>query len=199
MSNVIFETVRGIDAVPINDHFLRDGRIFLTEDISSSTCDETIKQLIYLEQNPDIKEITIYIDSPGGDVTAGLSLYDYIRMVSASKPVKTICLGMCASMGAILFLAADDRRKTSHGQIMIHDPAFGGPHDIGGKKPGEVQIELDNLNKCRESLGKIISERTGKTIQEVYKLTEHDTFFTAEEAVENNIATSVIDDIKETR
>lgn len=199
MSNVVFDTVKGMQVVPITDQFLREGKIFLQGQVDSETCNDLIRQLLYLESNDEIPEITIYIDSPGGDVTSGLSLYDCIRLVSETKPVKTVCLGLCASMGAILFLSADDRRMMKHGKLMIHDPAFGGTHDISHKKPHEIQVELDDLNQCREVLGKIISERTGMSIKSVYKLTAVDSFFTAEEALKKNLATSIVTSIKEVK
>lgn len=197
MSNVVFDTVKGMQVVPIADQFLREGKIFLQGSVDSETCNEIIRQLMYLEGNDEISEITIYIDSPGGNVTSGLSLYDCIRLVSETKPVKTVCLGLCASMGAILFLSADDRRIIKHGKIMIHDPAFGGTHDISYKKPHEIQSELDDLNQCREILGKIIAERTGMTLKSVYKLTAVDSYFSAEEAIEKNLATSIVSSIME--
>lgn len=199
MSNIILETVKGIEFIPIEDHFLKEGKIFLQGDIDSKSCNVAIRKLLYLEQNDDIREITIYIDSPGGNVTAGLNLYDCIKLCSESKPVKTVCLGTCASMGAILFLAADDRRMMKHGKLMIHSPAYGGSHDIAYKKPNEIQVELDELNQCRELTDNLIAERTGMKIEEVVNLTNKDSYFTAEEAISKKLATSIISSIAEVK
>ena len=81
----------------------------------------------------------------------------------------------------------------THGKIMIHDPAFGGNHDIGGMKSQEIQAQLDDLNRCRESLASIISERTGKSLKDIYKVTAHDTYFTAEEAITFGLATGIME------
>ena len=199
MSNIIFDTVKGLQAVSITDQFLREGKIFLQGSVNSDMCNEAIRQLLYLEQDDNINEITLYIDSPGGDVTAGLSLYDCIRLVSETKPVKTVCLGICASMGAILFLASEDRRMMQHGKLMIHAPAYGGNHDISHKKPNEIRVELDELNMCRDILDKLIAERTGIPLDEVIELTDKDSYFTAEEALNKNLATHIVKSIKEVK
>ncbi len=197
MSNIIYETTKGVTSVDITDRFLGEGKVFVTGEISPEHCNEWVRQLLYLAWNDTIDEITLFVDSPGGSVTAGLSLYDTIRLVTEFKPVRTVCIGMCASMGAIIFLAGEERKMMTHGKLMIHDPAFGEGHDIGHKKPHEIQIELDDLNKCREVLGELISQRTGMKLKEVYKITEHDAYFTAEEAVQKHLATQIITSLQE--
>lgn len=190
MSNIIMESARGLESVKIEDEFLRKREIFLTESVNERSCDELIKQLMYLEKEDNTKEITLYINSPGGKVQEGLAVYDTIMLLHA--PVRTVCIGTCASMGAILFLAGDRREMMKHGRIMIHDPAFGGNHDVGGKKPHEIQAELDDLNRCREALAQIIAERTGKDIEEIYKVTANDTYYSADEAIEYGLATNIL-------
>lgn len=190
-SCVILESSRGFETVSLKDKMLSDSReIFLTEDVNAESCNNLITQLMYLNRTDPDKEITLYINSPGGSVTDGLAVYDVIGLLDA--PVKTVCMGICASMGAILFLSGDRREMMEHGRIMIHDPAFGGKHEMGGKKPHEIQAELDDLNRCRESLAKIISERTGKSLEEIYKVTSNDTYFSAQEAVAFGLATDII-------
>lgn len=190
MANVILESHRGLQPVPIEDELLRGREIYFTESVTDESVCELIKQLKYLEREAPDEEITLYINSPGGAVQPGLAAYDLIMLMHA--PVRTVCLGTCASMGAILFLAGEKREMMKHGRIMIHDPAFGGNHSIGGKKPHEVQTELDNLNRCKEALARIISERTGKKIEEVYDVTVEDTYYNPEEAVEFGLATGII-------
>lgn len=188
---VIVESSRGYEALELRDKLLSDSReIFLTEAVNADSCNSLITQLMYLDRTDPDAEITLYINSPGGSVTDGLAVYDVIGLMEA--PVKTVCMGTCASMGAILFLAGTKREMMEHGRIMVHDPAFGGNHDIGGKKPHQIQSELDDLNRCRESLAKIISERTGKSLEEVYEVTANDTYFSAEEAIEFGLATDII-------
>lgn len=188
---VILESARGFDTLYLEDKLLSDRReVFLTEEVNAESCGCLIMQLMYLDRAEPDQEITLYINSPGGVVSDGLAVYDVIRLLNA--PVRTVCLGTCASMGSILFLAGDKREMTEHGRIMIHDPAFGGNHGIGGKKPHEIQAELNDLNRCRESLARIISERTGKSLEEVYQVTANDTYFNAKEAVAFGLATDII-------
>ena len=190
MARIIKESARGYDVIPIEDEFLKKREIFLASDVDENSCNEIIKELIYLNREDSSSEITIYINSPGGMVQDGLAVYDTIMLLNS--PVRTVCLGTCASMGAILFLAGDKREMMKHGKIMIHDPSFGGNHSIGGKKPHEIQMELDDLNRCRMSLAQIIADRTGKSLEDICKVTEKDAFFSAEEAVEFGLATGII-------
>lgn len=188
---VILESSRGFQTLSLQDKLFSDNReIFLTEEINAASCSCLITQLMYLNRTEPDKEIVLYINSPGGGVSDGLAVYDVIRLLDA--PVRCVCMGTCASMGAILFLAGEKREMMEHGRIMIHDPAFGGGHDMGGKKPHEIQAELDYLNRCRESLARIISERTGRSLEEVYEVTANDTYFGAQDAVEFGLATAVI-------
>lgn len=189
MANVIHESSRGLQPIAVEDELLRKREIFLVDAVSAESSNELIKQLIYLD-NESSEEITIYINSPGGSVQDGLAVYDTIMLMNS--PVRTVCLGICASMGAILFLAGEKREMMPHGKIMIHDPAFGGRHEMGGKKPHEIQAELDDLNRCRESLAQIIAKRTGKTIEEIYEVTVNDTYYDPDEAVEFGLATNII-------
>jgi ATP-dependent Clp protease protease subunit len=188
---VILESARGFETLYLRDKLLSDSReIFLTQEVNAQSCSSLITQLMYLNRTEPNREITLYINSPGGIVADGLAVYDVIRLLTA--PVRTVCLGTCASMGAILFLAGKKRDIMEHGRIMVHDPAFGGNHDIGGKKPHQIQSELDDLNRCREALARIISERTGKSLSQIYELTANDTYFSAQEAVEFGLATRIL-------
>lgn len=188
---VILESARGFEVCRLKDKLLSDHReVFLTEEVDAQSCDSLITQLMYLDRADPGREIVLYINSPGGTVADGLAVYDVMRLLEA--PVRTVCMGTCASMGAILFLAGEKREMMEHGRIMVHDPSFGGSHGIGGKKPHQIQSELDDLNRCREALAGIISERTGKPLEEVYQVTANDTYFSAQEAVEFGLATDII-------
>lgn len=189
MSNVLKESSRGIDIIPIDDHLLANNNVFITGAICRESCNEVIKKLIYLNSLHDDNEITIFIDSGGGEVQAGLALYDFIRMLQ--KPVRTVILGQACSIAAVLFLAADTRLLLSDSRVMIHDPSFAGGHDVSGLKSHEIQVELDELNKCREKIASIIAERTEKSIEEVYEVTKKDSFFNATESIEFGLSTGL--------
>lgn len=189
MANILKETVRGIDCIRLEDEFLKDREIFLTEEVNAQTSNELIKQLMYLERQDSESEVTIYINSPGGEVISGLAVYDYIGMMKA--PVRTVCIGTAASMGAILFLAGAKRQMLPHTRLMIHDPSYS-HNDIGGRKSHEIQHELDKLNETREALARIISEKTGRSIDEIYKVTADDTFYSAQEAIDFGLATEIL-------
>lgn len=183
------ETARGCELYCLEDSFFHNRQIFMNDAVDADSANEMIKQLFYLNQKNTKEEITIYINSPGGEVTSGLAVYDCIRLMDA--PIKTVCTGTAASMGSILFLAGDKREMLPHTKIMIHDPAFGN-HDIGGMKPLEIQKEVDRIMKTRDILCGIIAERTGRTKEEVLEKTKTDSFFTAEEAIEFGLATAVV-------
>lgn len=188
MANVLKETVRGIDLVPLNDELFSSRELFLTSIIDHQSSCELIKSLMYLDRQ-ESSEITLYINSPGGEVMSGLALFDQISMMRS--PVRTVCIGTAASMGAIIFLAGQKRQMYPHAQLMIHDPSYD-RNDISGLKPHEVRQELDKLNEVRKTAAEIISEKTGKPIKEVYKLTANDTFLTAPEAVASGFADEIV-------
>lgn len=188
MANILKETSQGYSTIPIEDELLGNREIFLVDEVNDTTSNELIKQLMYLEREAPGKEITLYINSPGGIVQSGLAVYDYIMLMKS--PVKTVCIGDAASMGAILFLAGEKREMLPHTRIMIHDPSYAS-FNVGGKKPHEIQREVDKLNKVREITAGIIAERTGKPLGEVYKATAEDSFYSAKEAIEFGLATGV--------
>lgn len=189
MANILFETVRGIQPVRIEDQLLKNREIFLVDSVTSETSTELIKQLMFLESQDHTREITLYINSPGGEVISGLAVYDYLTMMNS--PIRTVCIGSASSMGAILFLAGEKRQMLPHSEIMIHDPSY--HHgDMGGQKPHEIQHRLDSLNETREMLAWIIAERTGKSVEEIYKVTAEDSYYKAKAAVEFGLATEII-------
>ena len=181
------ESAKGIDFVPLTSELYRTRQIFLTYDVNTETMAELMKELMCLEQEAPGEEITLYINSPGGEVNAGLGVYDFIRKMKS--PVRTVCIGMAASMGAILFLAGDKREMYCHTQLMIHDPANAGN---GYEKPGTLFERLEKLTEIRDVLCGIIAERTGKTAGEIAEITKNDAYFKADEAVEFGLATAVI-------
>lgn len=187
--NIIKETIRGIQLVSIEDEMLNSRELFLNEEVSSKTSTSLIKQLMYLEKQAPGEPITLYINSPGGEVVSGLALYDYIQLMSS--PVYTVCIGTAASMAAILFLAGEKRKMMKNTQLMIHDPSYASG-DVGGAKPHEIQEKLDKLMETQKKLAHIIAERTGLSIKQVYRKTKHDTYIGAEEALKLGLATEIM-------
>lgn len=185
---IIHETAGGRQLYNLEDSFFQERKVFVTDPIDAESANELIKQLMYLNTEDQEKEITLYINCPGGEVVSGLAVYDCIRMIQA--PVRTVCTGMAASMGSIIFLAGEVREMLPHTKIMIHDPAFSN-YDVGGKKPLELQKELEDIFQARESLCRIISERTGRSMEEVYKKTGTDSYFSAGAAIDFGLVTGV--------
>jgi ATP-dependent Clp protease protease subunit len=192
MANVMFESVRGYDIAPIEDVFFKDRKIFFVGQVDENSCDELIKELIYMESMDDTAPITLFINSCGGSVEAGLSVYDTIRLLKS--PVRAVVTGIAASMGSIILLACDSDKRymLPNSRIMIHDCSWG-RNEMGGKKPHEIEEELKQLKKTNEKLVAIIAERTGKTADEIAELTKSDSYFSAEEAVEFGLASEIID------
>lgn len=190
--NIIKETSRGIDCIRLEDELLKSREIFLTEAVNAETMDSLLKQLMYLNKEAPEEEITLYINSPGGEVRSGIAVYDYMKMMQA--PIRTVCIGTAASMGAILFLAGDRREMLPHSQLMIHDPAPGGG-SMQGMKPAQMEEHLKSLKKVQKVLCKIISETTGRSLEEVQNITQNDSYFDAEEAIEFGLANSIIKNI----
>ena len=191
MANLIRETVNGMSALSAEDVLFNNREIFLTKSVDVDTSTELIKQLMVLEKLDPKKEITFYINSPGGEVISGLAVYDYIQLMKA--PVRTVCIGTAASMGAMLFLAGEKREMLSHSRIMIHDPAYSG--NMAGKKPHELQQYVDKLRQVQEITAKIIAEKTGRTLEEIYDKTKEDSYFNAAEAIGYGLATGVVTEI----
>lgn len=189
MALILHKTARGIDRFSTEDSLFSKRELFLVGEVNDDSCNELIKQLMHLDSESD-EEITLYINSPGGSVTSGLAVYDYISVMRS--PIRTICLGTAASMGAILFLAGTRRDVFPHSEIMIHDPSYGGRMTISGKKPHEIKTYMDSLNETKEMLAEIIAEKTGKSLDEIYAVTAEDSYFKASAAVEFGLATGII-------
>lgn len=171
----------------IYSRLLKERIIFLDGEINDAVSSLVVSQLIFLEsENPD-KEINLYINSPGGSVTAGLAIYDTIKYISS--PVNTICLGQAASMGAII-LAAGEKGKRSilpSSRVMIHQP-FGG---VEGQA-SDIQVQADELIRLKKLTIKYLASDTGKTEEQIEKDIARDYFMTSEEAVKYGIVDSII-------
>jgi len=188
---VIEQTGRGERGMDIYSRLLRERIIFIGMPVDDHVASLTIAQLIFLEAEDSQKDINIYINSPGGSVTAGLAIYDTMRYI---KPdVSTICVGMAASMGAILLTGgADGKRSTlPNAKIMIHQPWVGG---LQGQTT-DIEIHAKEMLKTRDTLYNILVKHTGKSLEEITKDCDRDYFLSSEEAKEYNL----IDNILETR
>ena len=187
---IIKETNGGFFSQSIDDDMLANREIDCVGAITMESVNSLISQIRYLAKVDREKEITIYINSPGGEVPSGLALYDVMKAVKC--PIRTICVGMAASMGAILFAAGDKRDILPHARVMIHDPLIQG--GIGGNAL-MVQSIAEDLMRTREITCQILAEHTHHTIEEIYEKTKSDSYFYAEEAVEFGLADRVVSEI----
>ncbi|MBQ3292673.1 MAG: ATP-dependent Clp protease proteolytic subunit [Mogibacterium sp.] len=196
MANSIFEkpgilkeSSSGYTHVKIEEELMLTREIFVISPVDADTMSALFMQVLYLYREDPDKEITIYINSPGGEVQSGMAVVDLLGMIGT--PVRTVCIGTAASMGAMLFLAGDKREMMPSSRLMIHDPSLSGG-SFDGKKPAEIEAELERLKETQEMIGKMIAEKTGKSIEEVLKITARDTYFSPEEAIEFGLATGVV-------
>ena len=183
---VVEQTSRGERSYDIFSRLLNDRIIFLGEEVNATTASLVVAQLLYLEAQDPEKDIQFYINSPGGSVTDGLALYDV--MAGIPCPIRTVCVGMAASMGALLFAAGNKRDMLPHAAVMIHDPLTTG---ISGSALSVEQASR-RLMETREITASILAGHTGHTIEEVYEKTKKDSYFNAEEAVAWRLADRII-------
>lgn len=188
---IIRETSEGTARIPIADIMFQRREIWLTGEITSEVADAVIAQILHLDAEDPNEQITLYIDSPGGSVTAGLAIYDVMQAVTAN--IRTVCVGTAASMAAVLFAAGDRREILKHGEVMIHDPLVSG--GISGSALA-IQDKSDRLMAKRKVLSGILAEHTGKSVKQIYKVTAKDTYFGAEEAVQYGLADAVIEKLE---
>jgi len=185
---VVEQTSRGERSYDIFSRLLNDRIIMLCDEVNDATASLVVAQLLYLEgQDPD-KDIHLYINSPGGSVTAGMAIYDTINYI---KPdVSTICIGMAASMGAFLLAAGAKGKRFAlpNSEIMIHQP-------LGGAKgqATDIMIHAEHIIRIKSRLNQILSERTGKPLDVIVKDTERDNFMTAEQACDYGLIDKVIE------
>ncbi|SCZ78909.1 ATP-dependent Clp endopeptidase proteolytic subunit ClpP [Acidaminobacter hydrogenoformans] len=175
---VVEQTNRGERSYDIYSRLLKDRIVFISEEISDVTANLVVAQLLFLEADDPDKDIHLYINSPGGSITAGMAIYDTMNYI---KPdVSTICVGMAASMGAFLLAAGAKEKRFAlpNAEIMIHQP-------LGGYRgqASDIKIHAERILKIREQMNKILSERTGQPLEVIERDTDRDNFMTSEEAV----------------
>ena len=188
---VVEQTSRGERSYDIFSRLLNDRIIMLSEEVNDTTASLVVAQLLYLEsQDPD-KDISLYINSPGGSVSAGFAIYDTMQYIKCD--VSTICIGLAASMGAFLLSsgAKGKRFALPNSEIMIHQPLIGGGGLSG--QATDIQIRTENLLRTKENLNRILSENTGKSIEEVTAACERDNFMSADEALAFGLIDRVLD------
>jgi len=184
--SIIRETSRGYEAISILDDMFSRRQINCVTEINSESVNSIIMQLLRLEEEDPNAEITIFINSPGGSVRDGLALYDVMKAISC--PIRTVCMGVAASMGSLLFVAGDKRQMLAHSKIMIHDPLI---PQTGGNALSLKAIS-DDLMLTRQVTAEILAEHSGHTVDEILEKTSKDTFLTAIEAVEFGFADEII-------
>ena len=176
---VVEQTSRGERSYDIYSRLLKERIIFLGDEVNDATASLVIAQLLFLESEDPTKDISLYINSPGGSVSAGMGIYDTMNYIKCD--VSTICVGMAASMGAFLLAggAKGKRYALPNSEIMIHQP-------LGGTKgqATDIKIHADHIIRTRDKLNKILSEATGQPLEKIEADTERDNFLSASEALE---------------
>jgi ATP-dependent Clp protease protease subunit len=184
---VIEQTNRGERSYDIFSRLLNDRIVMLTDEVNDATSSLVVAQLLYLEGQDPAKDVSLYINSPGGSVTAGLAIYDTMQYIKCD--VSTICMGMAASMGAFLLTAGAKGKRYAlpNSDIMIHQPSGG----TQGQAT-DIKIQADHMLYIKKKLNEILSERTGQPLEVIMRDTERDNFMTAEEAVQYGLIDKVI-------
>lgn len=188
--NIIRESSRGYETIPIRDEMLAHREIECVGAIDDGTTYSLCQQLRFLAREDEYERITIFFNSPGGAVQSGLAIYDVMQAIPC--PVRTVCLGMAASMAALLFVAGEERLMLPHARVMIHDPLISG--GVGGSAL-ELKTISDNLLRTREITAEVLARHTGHTLEEVLEKTARDSWFEAPEAVEWGLADRIISEL----
>ena len=184
---VVEQTNRGERSYDIFSRLLNDRIIFLSDEVNDTTASLVVAQMLFLEaQDPD-KDISFYINSPGGSVTAGMAIYDTMQFIKCD--VSTICLGMAASMGAFLLSSGTKGKRFAlpHSEVMIHQP-------LGGARgqASDIQIQAEQILRVKATLNRILAENTGKPLEVIERDTDRDNYMTAEEALAYGLVDKVI-------
>lgn len=186
---VVEQTARGERSYDIFSRLLNDRIIMLCDEVNDATASLVVAQLLYLEgQDPD-KDISLYINSPGGSISAGMAIHDTMKYIKCD--VSTICMGMAASMGAFLLASGTKGKRFAlpNAEIMIHQPLMQG---LQGQAT-DIKIHSDHLMRTKEKLNSLLSEYTGQPLETIQKDTERDNFLSAQEAADYGLIDSVIE------
>ena len=189
---VIEQTSRGERSYDIFSRLLKDRIIFLGEDVNPTTSSLIVAQMLFLESEDPDKEIFFYINSPGGSITDGMAIVDTMNYIKC--PVCTVCVGLAASMGAVLLASGEKGKRYAmpNSEILIHQPLIGGQGGGISGQATEIKIHADHMIRTREKLNKLLSERTGQSVETIQKDTERDNYMTAEEALEYGLIDGIM-------
>lgn len=187
---VIEQTSKGERSMDIYSRLLNDRIIMLTGPIDDAVASVVIAEMLFLESQDDEKDISLYINSPGGSVTAGMAIYDTMNVIKCD--VSTICMGIAASMGAFLLSSGAKGKRIAlpNSEVMIHQPLISG--GLGGQQT-DIMIAAKNLEKTREKLERIIAENCDKTYEEINKACERDNYMSAEEALNFGLVDKILE------
>ena len=190
---VIEQTSKGERSYDIFSRLLKDRIIFLGEDVNPTSASLIIAQLLFLESEDPDKEIHLYINSPGGSITDGMGIVDTMNYIKC--PVSTICVGLAASFGAVLLANGEKGKRyaTPNSEILIHQPLIGGQGGGISGQATEIKIHADHMIRTREKLNKLLSEKTGQSIETIERDTERDHYMTAQEALEYGLIDGIMD------
>ena len=185
---VIEQTSRGERSYDIFSRLLKDRIIFLSDEVNDATASLVVAQLLFLDSEDPDKDINLYINSPGGSITAGMAIYDTMQYIKCD--VSTICMGMAASMGAFLLSsgAKGKRLALPNSEIMIHQP-------LGGAQgqATDIQIHAERIIKMKDKLNRMLAEHTGQPLEVIQKDTERDNFMSAEEALKYGLIDKIVE------
>ena len=184
---VVEQTNRGERSYDIFSRLLNDRIIFLSDEVNDTTASLVVAQMLFLEASDPDKDISFYINSPGGSVTAGMAIYDTMQFIKCD--VSTICIGMAASMGAFLLSSGTKGKRFAlpHSEVMIHQP-------LGGARgqASDIQIQAEQILKTKATLNRILAENTGKPLEVIERDTDRDNYMTAEEALAYGLVDRVL-------
>ncbi|MBP5348988.1 MAG: ATP-dependent Clp endopeptidase proteolytic subunit ClpP [Clostridia bacterium] len=186
---VIENTPRGERSFDIYSRLLNDRVVILSEEVNDATASLIVAQMLYLESQDPEKDISFYINSPGGSISAGMAIYDTMNYIKCD--VSTICIGMAASMGAFLLSsgAKGKRFALPNSEVMIHQPLVGGMQG----QASDIKIHADHLLRIREKMNRILADQTGRSYEEICRDTERDNFMTAAQAAEYGLIDRVME------
>lgn len=188
MPGIFKETSEGLIRCTIQEEMFKKREIQCVGEVTQESVNALIMQLRYLQQKDPEKEITMFINSPGGEVSSGLALYDVMKALKC--PIRTVCIGIAASMAALLFISGNRRDMLPHARVMIHDPMITG--GIGGSAL-KIKSISEDLMKTREITGEILAKHSGRSLEEIFEKTATDSYFDVQEAIAYGLADNIID------
>ena len=178
--------------IKIDNSFLKERKVFLWGEVSDKSARDVTEKLLYLESSEPGKEITFYINTPGGSITAGMAVYDTMKLISS--PIKVIVTGMAASMGSILLCGADKGKRLlyPHSRVLIHQPLISGQMIAAAV---DIHIQAQEMERLRDELNAILAESSGQSLEKIKKDTDRDFYMTAAEAITYGLADSIVDSL----